>query len=357
MKIYIQLPPGLFIEDWTEEYVAGKIFGLNEESPYGYKRIEEYGHQVSFSDGSGNSLFSRIIRKFTGLNLVAVLKNRKSIFNADVVWTHLETDAFGVAFLSFLYHRKINILGQSVWLIDQWNDYSFLKRWIYKSLVMRINILTFHSPLNENAAKELFSNSMTGIVKFGISSESKIEVRTDKLSDRNQLNIVSMGNDMHRDWKSLVREIKDKQGVTLTILSSKIAPSLIENINNIKIRRFDNNNDYLSFLQSCDLMIIPLKPNWHASGLTAIQEAIILGIPVVATNVGGLDYYFDDSMLTFYNEPSELELILSDVSLNYDSYLEKSRNAQKELDKRKIGCRYYIEEQIELSKKILNEKL
>jgi hypothetical protein len=35
-------------------------------------------------------------------------------------------------------------------------------------------------------------------------------------------------------------------------------------------------------------MIMSLKPNLHASGITVILESIILGVPVVCTDSGGL---------------------------------------------------------------------
>jgi len=34
---------------------------------------------------------------------------------------------------------------------------------------------------------------------------------------------------------------------------------------------------------------VPLLPNLHASGITVIQEAVLAGVPVVATDTGGLD--------------------------------------------------------------------
>lgn len=355
MKVHVQLPPGLSLEDWYNKFEKGQILGLNEESPYGYKRIENYGHEITFSNSSGNSVFSRVIRKISGLNLIGALKNKGKIFQADIVWTHLETDTFAVAFLSLFSKKKIYILGQSVWLIDQWKSYPFYKKYLYKRLVERIDVLTFHSPLNCLRAKEIFSRSRIEIVKFGIPSESKIPVRSSQQRKSTILNLVSVGNDIHRDWLSIINLVENRETLSLSILSTSIDVNLIQNSHNVSIKKFYKNEDYLSFLSSCDVMLVPLKRNLHASGLTAIQEAILLGIPVVVTNVGGLDYYFDDSMVTFYNESSELDSIFEDLLEHYETYLEKAKTAQIELDKRRIGCRFYIEEQLMLSNQVLQQ--
>ncbi len=41
-----------------------------------------------------------------------------------------------------------------------------------------------------------------------------------------------------------------------------------------------------------DLVVVPLKPNLHASGITVIEEAVILGLPVICSHAGGLEAYF-----------------------------------------------------------------
>ncbi len=40
-------------------------------------------------------------------------------------------------------------------------------------------------------------------------------------------------------------------------------------------------------------MVVPLKPNKHASGITVMEEAALHGLPMVVTDTGGLKAYFD----------------------------------------------------------------
>ena len=46
-------------------------------------------------------------------------------------------------------------------------------------------------------------------------------------------------------------------------------------------------------------MIMSLKPNLHGSGITVILESIILGVPVVCTDSGGLRAYFSSSEIYY----------------------------------------------------------
>ncbi len=51
-----------------------------------------------------------------------------------------------------------------------------------------------------------------------------------------------------------------------------------------------------------DVIVVPLRPNTHASGITVMLEAAAVGKPMVVTNVGALQDYFPASE-TFYIPP------------------------------------------------------
>ncbi|WP_258400900.1 glycosyltransferase, partial [Burkholderia multivorans] len=41
-----------------------------------------------------------------------------------------------------------------------------------------------------------------------------------------------------------------------------------------------------------DVIVVPLRPNFHASGITVMLEAAALGKPMIVSDVGGLTDYF-----------------------------------------------------------------
>lgn len=356
MKIFIQLPAHLSINEWKKKFDKDQILGINDsESPYGYARLNNKGHTVEFSDSPRNMIICKIIRKLLGFDLFNVLRFRNKIFKSDIVWTHTEVEFLAVSVLLIFWKKDVKILGQSVWLLDKWSKFSFLKKMIYLNLIKRVDILTFHSILNSNLAKEkfYFSKEKIKVVKFGIPTEKMYPVKEKYIKEK-YLNIVAIGNDIHRDWESLVEVCGGKSNVKLTIISTTINHQIIGNYKNIEVRTFNNKKDFVEFVLKQDLSIVPLKDNLHASGLTAIQESIIFGIPVLCSNKGGLSDYFNNEVVTFYNN-LDLADIIDQVHDNYNHYLRKASNAQEFLIKENINANGYIDRQLELSKSLFNE--
>lgn len=345
MKIFIQLPAHISLEQWKDKTDKGEIVGINDrDSPYGYSRIKELGHEVVFSKKPKYTFVSKIFRKILGIDIYSIYLNRNEIFCSDWVWTHTEYEALGVSLLKLMYKRDIKILGQFIWLIDKWDTKSYSMKKFYLKLIKGIDIVTTHSPLNAALAKEIFDRHVS-VVKFGIPTEKMYPVKLNKKLEK-PIKIIAVGNDIHRDWMKLIDSIKKIKDINLTIVSTSIDPQLIKGINNIDIRTFSNVEKFISFFRSNDLSIVPLKENTHASGLTAIQESIILGVPVLSAKVGGLDYYFDDKTISYYDD--DLNEVIFDFFEDYQKYISKATVAQDKIITDKISANDYIKEQIRL---------
>lgn len=354
MKIFVQLPAHISISDWQLRYAQGKIIGLNDsKSPYGYSRLEKFGKNVKFSDKPKNILLCRLVRKVFGFDLWNVISNRKKILDSDVIWTHTEYEYLAIALLLIITRKKNKLLGQNIWLVDKWPNINFFKKWLYIYLIKRVDILTFHSPLNAYQAKNYFNRLETEVVKFGIPNEEIYPV-VDNYQN-GILKIVAIGNDIHRDWKYLISCCQGKLNVHLTIVSTTINRDLIEDNSNVTITSFANKSDFISYIRECDISIVPLTKNFHASGLTAIQESILFGLPILCSNYGGLDYYFNDDSVNFFT--NNLSKMIDDVSFNYSNYREKAIYAQRYLLESDINADDYIKSQLRLSSDCMNREV
>ena len=190
-KVFIHLRYGFNPKEWKKKYEKGLV---PDRTPYGYHHAEKYGCSVKFSkDHKENKLFSIIrrgIAKIIGFDTIHAKRNLKEMEKADVIWTHTEYEYLAILFLLRKLKRKKTpkIICQSIWLFDKWDNFSFIKKLIYKSLIKEADILTFHSNLNLNKAKEVFPNINKQIVHFGISLDSfpiqPIKIRTFQIAKK-----------------------------------------------------------------------------------------------------------------------------------------------------------------------------
>ena len=78
------------------------------------------------------------------------------MIEADIIWTHTESQYLAVAAVLLLRGAKTKLLGQTVWLMDRWRSIDPLRRALYRRLVQRVDVLTFHSPANLAMAQGSF---------------------------------------------------------------------------------------------------------------------------------------------------------------------------------------------------------
>jgi hypothetical protein len=172
------------------------------------------------------------------------------------------------------------LIAQSVWLFDQWHGFSALKQRLLSRLIKQADVLTAHSPENLAVAKRLFPEVRSELVLFGIAADTKI---TPALrSVKKPLSIISLGNDTHRDWNLLIDAISGQQDWTLKIASQKIKLSSIGNAANVEVVRLKANDELFALYQWADVLVLAIKPNLHASGITVIQRHVDIARDLLA---------------------------------------------------------------------------
>lgn len=337
--VFVLLAHGFGASQWNRLYRAGKIIGLNEEYAYGYHHAEKYGVAVTYSEDADEGPFGKLIRlgvgALLGFDLVQAWRNRRAFFAADVVWTHTESQSLAATLLCRLYPRRRapRLILQSVWLCDRWDDLSRLRRWWFRNLLVQADILTFHSPLNLAKARKIFPEQRCELVRFGIKATHLEPARAPGTSGR--LNLLSLGNDRHRDWPTLVAAVRDQPQLQLTIVSATIRSSLVSDLDNCKVVKARHNDELEALFAAADMVIVPLVNNLHASGITVVEEAVIKGCPVIVSDTGGLRAYFADEDVRYVppNDPLALRQAIEALARDTEGALARARSAQT-----RIGC-------------------
>lgn len=358
IKVFVQLSHGQDAAEWERRWRVGELVGLNDPSPYGYRRAERQGCEVRFSHAAAEGLLGKglrgVLRLALGFDLVHAFRNRAEIFRADIVWTHTEAQFLGVAALLSLSRRpsRPRLLGQSVWLMDGWRRLSPLHRALYRRLIRRVDVLTFHSPENRRRAQEVLAREDAELVLFGIPAETVFPPARPAVRP---VKVLSVGNDRHRDWATLVAALGSQEGIELTIVSRTIDRALVLPHANIRIVEATHNDELLRLYETCAILAVPLKENLHASGITVMQEAALYGLALVASRTGGLDAYFGAEEATYVpvGDPAALRTAVRDLAADPARRDARAAAAQRRMTSGALGCDAFIRRHVELSRRAL----
>lgn len=362
MKVYVHLAVAQHPRRWAQLYAAGKLVGLNEPDPYGYARAAHMGVTLIPPTVADEGRLGRLVRlgvgALVGFDLVNAWRNRASIFAADVVWTHTEAQFLGVCALLALRRRDRGapprLLAQAVWLVDRWPKANPVHRWLWRRLIRQADVLTFHSPLNLAAARALFPAQRCELVRFGIRADHREPPRAPR-APGGERRIISVGNDKHRDWQTLVEAVRAHPEWRLRIVSTKADPELARGLDHVTVAGVSSTDELLDLYRGADLVVVPLQPNLHVSGSTALQEAALLGVPTIATAVGGHEAYFPPDAVRYVpaRDPGAIAAAIADLSADPAAAAAMAARAQAQMGDAGLSSEAYVRDHVRLSHELV----
>ena len=356
IKVFVHLAANKDAVNWSEARRIGSLVGINDDTPYGYGRANQMGCVVTFSKSSDERITGKFLRLalrvLTGFDLLHAVHQGRSLLESDIVWTHTESQFLAVAAFVAFSKKRPKILGQSIWLFDRWESLNFFHKFLYRYLIRYVDVLTVHSSDNLAVIKSVFPDKLAKLVLFGIPSE-QMKVPSVRLGK--PLRILAIGNDRHRDWHCLAKALDGIPNSHAVILSSRAPHSLMKNRPNLQIMQAHSNSELLEHFAEATVVCVPLKYNLHASGITVIQEAVLAGVPVIATATGGLEDYFGADTIRYVplNDSLALQKALQEVAADTTGAMERATRAQKHMIDAKIGAEFFIRRHVELSREIL----
>ena len=137
---------------------------------------------------------------------------------------------------------------------------------------------------------------------------------------------------MHRDWDTLIAATARRPEFEVCIGARKLSPTAVARSENLMLVK--PTSEQLAELYAwADIVVIPLQPNIHISGITVLTEATLFGVPVICTRTGGLEEYFGDESVS-YVPPRDSEALrhaINELAANDRLRFELARNAQARL--------------------------
>lgn len=309
--VFLGLRHAILAKQWCKEYKEGK---RNDTMLYGYGNAATHDFKIDYCS------FNRIEKFLFKENILGklylyCLKLPYLLMKYDVVWTHVDRDALFIAKL-----KSIPVLGRLfckhianfVWLIDHTQHYSETKKKKIGRLLHKIDkILYLSTSEHEEFIKHYHCEERKLVyTRYGINFEAYgpdaigIKPKGFAIEDF----ILSVGTDQHRDLQLLDLVAESNKDKTFVVCSGSPEhhKQVFKSKNIILLKATYNEMVYL--YRKCKFVVIPLKFNFHASGITTLLEAAAAKKAVVINYTPGLeDYGIDNSTCLFskLEDPSE----------------------------------------------------
>jgi glycosyltransferase involved in cell wall biosynthesis len=160
---------------------------------------------------------------------------------------------------------------------------------------------------------------------------------------------------MHRDWQTLITAFSNIDRYEVKIASTKIKPKLVAGSNNVKVISAVAADDVKKLYEWADVIVVPLTPNLHASGITVVLESIILAVPLVCTDTGGLRAYFSSAEVCYVppSAPLAMRAAVEELARDHTARLDMVIKAQKQLLSANLTSKGFAERHRHLSEQLL----
>ena len=338
--------------------------GENIGSLYGYHHAESAEFALNYAQDASESTPMRFMRRGLkaafGFDFIHAWRNRRAILQSDVIWTHTEQEHLAVALVLLMNAKKGGarplLLAQSVWLLDRWPGYGALRRAIYKRLLKRADLLTTLASENAALCREYFGREARHVL-YGLNTNDFPLRLPSEWKPHTPVRVAAIGNDRDRDWTTLVGALGNDSHYQVRIATRRRMPASAR-ADNVEIVRVSGIKQQHALYDWADIIVVPLRPNTHASGITVMLEAGALGKPMIATKVGALEDYFDEKAAS-YVEPFNVQQLrdaANALAADPARALEQAREACEQLRTRDLTTQHFARQHAQLTREMLHER-
>ena len=281
---------------WRQRWQRGQVF---EEWPYGYQHAAArlpLTYSIGHPESRAVELVRRALTRVLGFDLIHTWRNRRELARAEVVWTHTEREhlALGLLIRLRVVGPAVKVVAQSIWLWDRWDRLPRWRRALYRWLLEPLTLHTTHSRANLAVAGRALPGRVA-LVPYGTRQLDRLSF-PDRPVGRAEVRVVAPGNDVDRDWSTLIAAADHDPALRVTILTRRSTARRLDTRPNVTVRVASGSADLLQAYAAADVVVVPLLENRHASGITVALEGLNVGRPVVVSRTGGLSDYLGETV-------------------------------------------------------------
>jgi glycosyltransferase involved in cell wall biosynthesis len=248
------------------------------------------------------------------------------------------------------------LLAQSVWLLDKWPSYGIVRRWLYRKLMTRADQLTTLASENAALCKRYFDRDAKPLL-YGLNTRDFPVKTPTEWKPHSPIRIAAIGNDRDRDWETLIKAFGNDARYTVKLATRRRIPASLR-APNVEIALFSGIKKQHELYDWADVIVVPLRPNTHASGITVMLEAAAVGKPMVVTNVGALQDYFPASEAFYippFNPPALRDAVDQLAAAPMDA-LSQAQAAAAGLLARDLTTEHYAMQHVRITQEMLRAR-
>ncbi|KAA1012117.1 glycosyltransferase family 4 protein [Paraburkholderia panacisoli] len=333
---------------------------------YGYHHAESDEFKLTYSqdarEGKPVRLLRRALKALLGFDFIHTWRNRAEMLRSDVIWTHTEQEWLSAALMLLLSGRKAGagaaplLLAQSVWLLDKWPSYGILRSWLYRRLMRRADQLTTLASDNAELCQRYFGRDAQPLL-YGLNTRDFPVNVPAQWTPHTPLRIAAIGNDRDRDWETLIKAFGNDSRYTVKLATRRRIPASLR-APNVEIALFSGIRKQHELYDWADVIVVPLRPNSHASGITVMLEAAAVGKPMVVTNVGALQDYFPEDEAAYIPpfDPQALRDAVDRLAAAPADALRQAQAAAAGLLSRDLTTQHYAMQHVRITREMLHAR-
>lgn len=280
------------------------------ERLYGVHELQQRDWDVAISDERFLGWSAPVIRKLRsfGINLISPATIR-CIWSSDVIV--MKDD------LSLMTSLVCRLLGRRLIYLD--SLFQVPNRW-WKRLTDRWSMRLADSAIVYSKSQlKAWESTLRGTIAKVTVAPYTIDVdfyarhRMTRHSDHADT-VIAVGRDMGRDFPTLVSALRGT-GLKLRLVT---LPYLLRDIdgdlNHVRISQHVSYEELFRLYSESFAAIVPLKPGVvYPSGIRAVLESLILGIPTVVSRVPVMSEYFVDGDSPYLVQPSSVDELRAQI--------------------------------------------
>ncbi|CAE6703247.1 glycosyltransferase [Paraburkholderia nemoris] len=333
---------------------------------YGYHHAESAAFKLTYSQDARESkpvrLLRRALKAALGFDFIHTWRNRDEMLRSDVIWTHTEQEWLSAALMLLLSGRKAGadasplLLAQSVWLLDKWPSYGILRSWLYRKLMKRADQLTTLATENAELCQRYFNRDAKPLL-YGLNTQDFPVKTPTEWTPHTPIRIAAIGNDRDRDWETLIKAFGNDARYTVKLATRRRIPASLR-APNVAIALFSGIKKQHELYDWADVIVVPLRPNSHASGITVMLEAAAVGKPMVVTNVGALQDYFPAGEAAYIPpfNPQALREAVDQLAASPADALHQAQAAAAGLLSRDLTTQNYAMQHVRITQEMLRAR-